>query len=261
MLLVCAATSIAIGGRERAALPPQSAANDKIIRRAERAYYHIKVAGLKSIHCEAAPEWDSMVTQLEPPSADRDRILALVKQLHFEVTVGPDGRATIQHSFSGQPPDSKMTARVQNAASSIEQAVNGFFQLWGPFAFGTYFPPPGMAYELENSGGQYLLTLKNGQTESLTRMSRAFEITEMDDTTPQYHVTMRPAFSHGAEGLMLNSVKADVVMGTNHMAMAMTVTYRKFQGVTLPASLDAKVNAGGENSLMQVKFDNYHIER
>lgn len=258
--VVLAAGLLLAGGLDGPALYAQSRANDRIIRRAERAYYHVKVAGLKSIRCVAAPQWDSMVKQIEPESADRDRFLALVKQLHFEVTVGPEGRATVRHSFAGRAPDSEMAARVQKAANSIDESVTSFYKLWGPFAFGNYFSAPGVAYQLAYSGGQYRLTSKHGQTESVTLLNRAFEVTEDVVTTPQYRVTMRPVFSHGPEGYLLESVKGDIVMGAHHMSMAMTVNYRKVQGVTLPASYDTLVNAGGQ-ILMQIRFADYRIVR
>jgi hypothetical protein len=258
---LCALAAIAAGCPAAAAFPAQSAAGDKLIRQAGNAYYHVKVAGLKTIQCEALPRWDSMVKQMEPESADRDRILALLKQLHFEVTIGPEGGATVSHRFTGAPPDSEMAARVQKAAGGIEQALNGFFQLWGPFAFGTYFPSPGSAYQLDRVGVQYRLTEKQGSTEAVSFLNPDFEITKIVTKTPQFMVTMRPAFSRGAEGYLLNAVSADIQIGTNQAGMAMTVTYENVLGVTLPASLDAKVNAQGSTSVIQIQFAGYRIGR
>ena len=243
----------------------QSGDKDKIIRQARQAYYNLKTEGLMEFHCEASPDWDSMLKIMKPPPKDPEQLLPLLKQLLFKVAVGPDGGAMVSHQSDAAPPSQQMAPRLAQVTSGIDQVLNGFFQAWAPFVFGTVFPEPHQEYELEDSGGQYRFHQKQGPADVVVTMTRQFAITEIAVKTPQLEATMHPQFFPGNKGYLLSKLDAAFKVGpATEMDLSINVDYQEVEGFTLPDVLTAMVTVPGGTALdvtIKLNFINYRVTK
>ena len=248
-------------------LPSLARAADKkeIIRQAREAYYNVKAAGLVEFRCQASPDWDSIVKAIKPPPADPDQLLPLLRQLHFGVAVGPDGGAVVSHQFDGAPPSQQMAARLSLMTTGADQVLNGFFQSWTPFVFGSAFPESNAEYELENADELYRLHQKQGSADVVVTMTREFVITEIAVKSPQLEATIRPQFSRNNKGYLLSRLGDVYKIGpTAQGEFAMDIRYQEVEGFTLPAALTANVTVTGSTTIaatFEINFVNYHVTK
>jgi len=239
----------------------QGPEKNEIISRAAQAYYSLKSDGLTEFHCQAEPDWDSMLKTMKPPPTDPDQLTPLLKQLRFEVAVGPDGGAIVSHHSDAAPPSQQMAERLRRVTGGVDQVLTGFFQVWAPFPFGTFFPASGQPTQIEEAGEQYRLTQKQGDADSAVVLTRDFEVTEISVITPKLAATLHPHFTRSEKGYLLNAVYATYKVEANQSNLTMKVEYQNVEGFTLPETLSASVVAQGLEVPIIVKFVAYKVTR
>jgi hypothetical protein len=237
----------------------QDSEKNEIVRRAALAYYSLKRDGLVEFHCQAEPDWDSMSKAMKPPPTDPEQLMPVVKQLHFQVAVGPDGGALVSHQFDAAPPNAQMAQRLQLMTGGVDKMLSGFFQSWAPFSYGSFFPTSGETFQMEEAGNLYRLTQKQGDTDSTIVLTHDFEVTEIMVTTPKFATTMHLHFTQGEKGYVLNDLEANYKVGTDEANITMKVEYQNVEGFTLPETLIARVTNQRMDVPVTLKFVAYKV--
>jgi hypothetical protein len=73
-------------------VPVASCADKKVVlQQANQAYYNLRDNGLVEFSCQVLPDWDSAFRGWKLDAVGQEQVLPTLKQMHFRVTVGPNG--------------------------------------------------------------------------------------------------------------------------------------------------------------------------
>jgi hypothetical protein len=243
-----------------AALPRISGAQNpekkEILRQARRSYYQLRDEGLVEFQCSVTPNWDALLEDVRKSDpAGADRAVKTLSQLHFTVNLGKDGKVQITHN--DLPGESKeMMAALHQIYGGMEQMTSGFFDTWSLFMLNPPFPAVDSEYQLDDLGGQYRLSYKEGTADVVTSMSKDFAISEMKVTTAVFASSIRPQLTKTSKGLLFSGYEADYQSSdpgeTTHLSVQ--IDYQEVSGLQLLRKLGLSGTYGGSPFQIEVKF-------
>src|SRR5208282_370458 len=182
----------------------------EIVRRARQSYYSLKKQGLLEFRCNALPDWDSMYESLKTDTAGREQLLPMLQKARFRIVLSPDGGSTISHESDVAPPDEKIAQRLRDTIGGTEQMLTGFYQTWSQFVLNTLLPEEGSEYTVDDLGGKYRLSYKEGAADVVITLNHDFRIEEIEVTSPQFSAASKTQWSNTPKGLLLAAYGAAI---------------------------------------------------
>ncbi len=248
-----------------AALPLHGAdRTDKkeIIRQARASYYSLRGLGLAGFQAGVKPTWEVVLKdQVRSDPASAQAALKLLNSLHFTMSLDSAGKASVEHSADAPPPNEQAASAFNQIYSGMDQALSGFFETWSPFMLTSPFPEVESDYQLEDQGGEYRLSYKDGSSDVLTIMKKDLTITSIKVVSPEFVSSLRPQFTRTAKGFILSGYSADYqpTSGKGVVALKVQLEYQEVQGLQLPSKLFLDSHYDGEPTQMELVFANYQV--
>lgn len=235
----------------------------QVIAKARNVYYNLRNLGLSEFQASIQPNWEltlQKAVESNPEAAQTG--LKLLHGIHFSMTLDPQGRVKVEHSTDAPPPNKKADADFQQIYSGIDEVVSGFFTTWSLFMVTSPLPAVDSTYQLENIGGQYRLSYKDGGADVITTLNKDLIITEILVDSPQFRSTIVPQFAKSPKGLILSSYVSDYrpasSTGTAHLSIR--IDYQEATGFQLPRVLDVDVTYDTALTRTQLTFSNYSVK-
>lgn len=231
------------------------------LRQARASYYSLKDEGLTEFRCEVQLDWDSMYEGLKTDAVGRDQLLPILRKVHFQVVVGPDGASTVSHQSDLAPPTEDVADRVRRSIAGVEQILTGFLHTWSPLVFTSFFPNIDSEYQLADLGGKFVLNYKEGTASIITSMSHDFAIEELKVTTPELEGTVRPKLSRNKNGFVLVGYDAIYkAASSTPQQLAVKIENRSVEGFDLPGTVDATLSLPNTTAI-HLTFTAYQVKR
>jgi hypothetical protein len=249
-----------------AALPLQGAdKTDKreVIRQARAAYYSLRERGLTEFQAGIKPTWEVVLKeQMRSDPAGAQAGLKLLNSLHFAMTLDSAGKVTVNHSADAPPPNERVAAGFNDIYAGMDKAVSGFFDSWSPFMLTSPFPAAESEYQLEDLGGEYRLSYKDGSADVVTMMKKDFTITSVKVVSPEFLSTFKPVFARTKKGFILSGYSADYqpTSGKGVVALIVQLEYQEVNGMQLPRKLSLDSTYDGNPTQMELMFADYQVK-
>ncbi|HEX7286801.1 MAG TPA: hypothetical protein VF532_11510 [Candidatus Angelobacter sp.] len=248
------------------ALPVQgadTADKKQVIRQARAAYYSLRERGLTEFQANIKPTWEVVLKeqmQSDPEGAQAG--LKLLNSLHFVMSLDSAGKVTVNHSADAPPPNERVASGFNDIYAGMDKAVTGFFDSWSPFMLTSPFPEVEGEYQLEDQGGEYRLSYKDGSADVVTMMNKDFTITMIKVTSPEFLSTFRPVFARTARGFILSGYSADYQprLGPGVVALKVQLEYQEVNGLQLPRKLSLDSVYDGSPTQMELVFADYQVK-
>jgi hypothetical protein len=247
------------------ALPAQGAdKTDKkeVIRQARAAYYSLRERGLTEFQAGIRPTWEVVLKEQmhSNPQGVQDG-LRLLNTIHFVMSLDSAGKVTVTHSVDAPPPSEKAPGFNQ-IYEGMDKAVSGFFDSWSPFMLTSPFPAVESEYQLEDQGGEYRLSYKDGTADVVTLMNKDFTITLIKVTSPEFLSSFRPVFARTQKGFILSGYSADYQprVGSGTVALKVQLEYQEVNGLQLPRKLSLDSVYDGAPTQMELVFGDYQVK-
>ena len=226
----------------------------EILDHARAAYYDLRGAGLVEFRCQVEPDWDTVMKSLQADPADP--LAAALKQTRFEVTVGPDGEATVSRQ-GPTPADASVAERLRTTAGGLEQVLTGFFQVWAMSLHGLPGPQDGEGYQIEEGADQYRILQAQGDAHVVIAMDRNFMVTEITISGPNMDIAMRPRFAESPKGFLLSGYGSSMKVAGLTQEMELAIEEQAVEGFELPAVVTARMG----NVQIPLRFKSYRITK
>jgi len=234
----------------------QQANQKAIVRQARQAYYNLRNEGLLEFQCTLTPDWEALLAdQRKADPATADAGVRKLQQLHFSISLGPDGSVKITHNDIPSE-NQEMAKGLAQIFSGMEQMTTGFFQTWSPFMLNAPFPEVDSVYQLEEVGLQHRLSYKEGTADVVTTMGKDFAISSLNVTTPEFDSTIQPQFTKTPKGLLLSGYEANYQgqSAAEATQLKVHIEYQEVSGLQLVEKLDLRGTYGGSPFQVQVTF-------
>jgi hypothetical protein len=217
-------------------------ASREILTKAQHSYYSLKQQGFSEMRCAVDPDWDAIFASVKADKVGMNEVLPLLKRMHFEVLVGPDGSSLVSHDFNSPPPTEKVAARIRSAANGFEEVVTGFFHTWSQFAVSPTLLQPDGGFTLTTNGDHYELVYSDPKTSISITMGRDYAISSLHMKTPELETTMYPKFSISAERRILSGYESTFQGGPlAGEQLFITIKYLIVDGLNVPGTVTALV--------------------
>ncbi len=236
------------------AVPNSRGADRKdIVRQARAGYYSLKSEGMAGYSCQIKPDWTFMEKLLDGEQGGNE-VLHILRQVRFQVVIGPNGEATVSHQSEATPPNDAVRDRVQKIIGGLEQIISGFFQAWQGFVVTPPFPEVESDYQVVDLGQKLQLAYRQDQVGVQMSMDHNFSIGEMSIKMEQINVTIRPRFELDEGKYVLSAYDFENVMNTGEKQQGtVTIQNQKVEGLILPVHVGIKMMIG--QALAEPSFD------
>lgn len=258
--LACCLCSISFSTAFTADLPNKK----EIITKARQSYYNLRTQGLASYRCDLTPNWDSLLagTRKKDP-ASADKAVKTLSQIHFSMSLDADNKVQITHN---QPPpavNAEQASGFDQIFSGMQEMITGFFQTAEIYILGTPFPEVNSEYQLEDQGGHYLLSYKEGEAAVVVIMDKDLVMSSVTVTTSAYTSTIQPQFLKNSKGLLLTGYMAIYKSKSpgEDTQLNVQVVYQEVNGLQLPQKLNLSGSYGSNPFAVEVGFSGYQITR
>jgi hypothetical protein len=171
------------------------------------------------------------------------------------------GNVKVDHSTDAPPPNEQVATGFNQIYSGMDQALSGFFQSWSPFVLTTPFPAVEGEYQLEDLGGEYKLSYKDGNADVVTRMNKDLLITAVTVNSPEFLSSVKPEFARTPKGFVLTGYSADYqpVSGKGVVQLNVQLEYNEVNGLQLPSRLKLDSVYDGAPTQMELAFAGYKV--
>lgn len=239
------------------------AAQQEVVKRARQSYYSLRAAGLDEFQSTITPNWESVLRDqgISDP-AQLQAALQLLSGLHFTMLLDHDGKVTVNHRTDVEPPNEQARQGFDQIYSGIDQAVSGFFATWSLFMLNSPFPASGSDFQLEDQGGQYRLSYKEGDSDVVTLMGKDLVISEIKVTSPQFLSIVKPQVHKSANGFVLDGYVGDYkpISGPGIVHLVVKIEHGPVNGLQLPLNLIADSTLDGTPTHMELAFSQYQVK-
>lgn len=243
--------------------PPASSAQDEIVKRARQSYYSLRAVGLDEFQSTVKPNWELVLkNEIQTNPAQAEAALKLLNSLHFTMVLDQQGKVSVKHHADVDPPNEQVRKGYDQIYSGIDQAVSGFFATWSLFMLNSPFPEAGSAFKLEDLGGQYRLSYREGDSDVVTLMSKDLMISEIKVTSPEFFSTVKPQISKTANGFVLTGYVGDYTptSGPGVVHLNVQIENGPVNGLQLPLTLVADSTMDGAPTHMELAFSEYQVK-
>jgi hypothetical protein len=252
------------------AIGAQGADSREIVRQARQSYYSLEREGLNSFRCTVHPDWEAIFSSLARSSlklsAVSGQLRTLLEATDFEVSVGPDGAATVSRQFHSTPPTQEIADRARLVAGGIENVLTGFFKTMTVFVYNSPFPLSNSKFDFSESDGLYRISQQAVPGELLLTVDHDLIVKEFVAKMPQVEATYLPQFLGTNRGRILNGYRCKLQATANTSTQTainseVAIQYQEVRGLQLPAVLTASVELPGGRLQVRLNFDRYEVEK
>lgn len=214
----------------------------EILRKAKQSYYSLKTTGFAEFRFQAVPDWDSMYKDLHTDAVANDQLLPILKKTHFMVVVGPDGASSVSHQSDDAPPSEEVAERIRKTTNGVDQVLTGFLHTWTGFSMAPLFPDIDSDYQVEDTGTEYRVSYKEGETDLVTTIGRDYAIKNIQVTASTMNIAMQPAWKTVKSGFLLTGYDATIKTDSGGLqTLSVAIQYEELEGLNLPNAITAKV--------------------
>jgi len=234
----------------------------QIVDQIHRAYYNLAAQGLSELHCRATPEWSALYKQMSV-DMEHDKLLPLMKGVHFEVSIGAGGASAVSHQYDTAPPDEQTADRLRQTTNGAEQMLTGFFKTWSPIMFGFSLIGSNDKFEMQKTDAGYRLTQQEGSTRVVMLFTREWMLTDMSTTMGTTEINLHFQFTRGDDGYILTEYYGTFGNTANGQKgdIKVSVAYQQVQGFQIPSTLTAHVQAGAMNAQVPIQFSDCKVTK
>ena len=248
-----------------AAFVPAAFAADRktIVRQARQSYYGLKHEGVLELRCTVKPDFDSIFAAVKADAVGRDQVLPILRRVHFQVVIGPEGASSVSHQSDLAPPNEQVAGRVRKAIEGMEQTVTGFLQTWSMFMVAPPLPDIDSEYQLEDFGERYRLSYKEESATVVTSMNHEFTIDNIKVKTGEFEGSVNPHFERSHKGLILIGYESisKTTSSDEPQQLSVTIGNQEAEGFTLPSTVKAIVPVNGASVVTLLTFADYKIKK
>jgi hypothetical protein len=240
-----------------AAHPILQTSDRETIRKARDSYYSLKRLGFSGFQSSIQQNWEVMLAEdIKKDPAAAQAGLKLLNGLHFAMTMDQDGQVSVTHRADLAPTNNQVAAGFDQIYSGMEQALSGFFATWNRFMLTSPLPALDSDYQLQDAGGQFLLTYKDGAASVSTTMTKDLRITEIKAVSSDSTSSIRPRFINTKKGFLLSGYAGVYVPsnGPGKVDLDTEVEYQEVNGLQIPRKLRIASSLDGAPSLMELSF-------
>ena len=209
----------------------------EIIRQARQSYYSLKDSGMQEFRCAVKPDWDAMSRTNKADAVAGDEAMSIMRQVRFQIVVGPSGSSTVSHQSDQAPPNEPVAERVRKKIASIELLLTSFFQVWSGFAITPPFPVVDSEYQLDDLGEKFRLSYHQDHSNIEVSMMHDFAIDEVNITGPGVDVTIRPHLSRSKPRFVFAGYDGIYKSGSSIGQYTVEVENQSVDGLDLPATM------------------------
>jgi hypothetical protein len=235
----------------------------EVIRQARQSYYSLSRIGLLEFQANIQPNWQvALQDQLAANPAAAQEGLKLLNGLHFSVSMNPQGNVKIDHTSDFPAPNEQTAAGFNQIYAGVEKTVSGFFKTWNLFMLDSPFPEVNSEYQVQDLGGQYLLTYKESTAQISTTMTKEFAITEISVSLPHFKSVIKPHFTRTQKGYVLTGYEANYEPATDQgkAELKVQLDYQEVSGLQLPRKLNIDTVNAGTSSQVELLFNDYKVK-
>jgi hypothetical protein len=124
------------------------------------------------------------------------------------------------------------------------------------------FPAVESEFELEDVGGRYLLSYKDGDTNVSTTMTKELEILQIEIRSPKLRASVKPVLSKtdGVYILLGYQATYDPIDGTGKSSLNVQLDYQDVDGLQLPRRFNLNAIYDGTPAQVELLFTKYQVE-
>lgn len=231
--------------------------NRETIRKARDSYYSLKRFGFAGFTSNIEPNWEAVLAEdIKKNPAGAQAGLKLLSGLHFAMTLAQDGQVTVTHRADLAPTNDQVAAGFNQIYSGMDQALSGFFATWNLFMLNSPFPAVESEYQLQDAGGEFLITYKEDGASVSTTMAKDLRITAIKVVSSEFSSVIRPRFGNTDKGFVLKGYAGDYVpvKGPGKVTLDAEVEYQEVNGLQVPRKLHLVSSLDGAPNLMELSF-------
>jgi len=233
--------------------------NRDVINRARDSYYNLKRLGLLEFRANIRPSWELMLKgQSTSPEA-----MKLLNGLHFSILFGESGDVVVNHQADFPPQNEVIAKGYRDIFEGVDNAVYGFFETWNLFMFGSPFPEPDSAYELQDLGAGYLLKYGEPKNKVATTFGKDLYIKEIQVSGESFSGAIKPEFKKTEHGQVIIAYKGSYVAaaGNRNSDLQVTIQYDEVNGLEMPLKVNVEGTYNGGPVNMEIIFSDYKISK
>jgi hypothetical protein len=232
-----------------------------VLQQAHDLQYNLRTAGLEELRCEVKPDWDGFFRQLGIDTTSSDSIVPLLRRVHFEATVNADGQVSVTHTGVASPNAGKAAA-VRAALNGMDNMITGALKTWSMYALASPLPAVNGEYEVHPDHEDYVVVRHEGATLVRTRLDSQFAIEEVNYSSPNLEVTMRPGWNTGPYGYLLTAYESTTQLKPGDAAReSLQISYRAVGAFPLPETVRATTAAPNGNVELVLTFAEYEVSQ
>jgi hypothetical protein len=129
--------------------------------------------------------------------------------------------------------------------------------------FGSPFPEPDSAYELEDLGANYLLKYAEPNNKVATTFGKDFSIKEIQVSSESFTGAIKPQFRKTEHGYIVVAYRGNYLTAAGNPTsdLQVNIQYNQVNGLEVPLKLnvDGSYNGGPVN--MEIVFSDYKISK
>lgn len=235
----------------------QQTNNRETFRKARASYYSLSRFGFAGFTSNIQPNWETLLAEdikKDPQAAQAG--LKLLSGLHFAMTLAQDGQVSVTHRADQAPTNDQVAAGFNQIYSGMDQALSGFFATWNLFMLTSPFPAVESEYQLQDAGGQFLITYNEDGASVSTTMAKDLRITAIKVVSSEFTSVVRPRFVSNDRGFVLTGYAGDYVpvKGPGKVTLDAEVEYQEVNGLQVPRKLRLASSLDGVPNLMELSF-------
>ena len=236
-----------------------------IVHRAQQAYYNLRSEGLISYRCTVQPDWSFAYSKIEADSIGL-QLKPFLEGTDFQVSVGPEGAATVSRQSRIPPPTQLIADRLRMVTAGVENTLVGFFGVMAMFVFRSPVPAADSDFHFQESDGVYRISQEQGAAVLLITLNHDLTCKELTSKLPQVEATVRPRFHRSTKGYVLDGYQSRLQATSNTSSQVTiildgTIEYLEIEGFKLPAVFNVKVVTPASTAQMKYSFGRYEVSR
>jgi hypothetical protein len=233
--------------------------NREVISKARSSYYSLKRLGLIEFRANIRPNWE-LILKGGPASPEA---MKLLNGLHFSILFGESGNVVVNHQADFPPKNDVVAKGYKDIFEGVDNAIYGFFETWNLFMFGSPFPEPDSAYELQDLGAGYLLTYAEPKNKVATTFGKDFDIKEIQVSGDSFSGAIKPQFKKTEHGQIIVAYKGSYLNAAGNLTsdLQVNIQYNEVSGLEVPLKVTVEGTYNGGPVNMEIVFSDYQIRK
>ena len=232
-----------------------------VLQQAHDLQYNLRTAGLEEFRCDVRPDWEGFFRQLGIDTTSSQSIVPLLRRVNFQAAVNAHGQVTVTHTGVASP-SAGTAAAVRAALNGMDNMITGALKTWSMYALASPLPAVNSQYEVRPDHENYIVVHHEGGTLVRTTLDSQFAIEEVNYSSPELEITMRPQWTAGTFGYLLTAYDGVTQIKPGDAAWdGLRIAYRDVGVFPLPETVRA-TTAGPNGSVeLVLTFGEYEVTK